>query len=311
MAILFGATMPDVKNGPPTKLENLSFITKENTFERFIELEILRYVYIYQQKSYLEREKDPFRSAVLEWERNPKEYIKDSMYGYLYYFIGKIWCETSKAKWEPNSISELNSRDLLEDCKKFFREGGTMETNGVSLEQAWFLETVRFKTPFLSVINKNMPLEENRRIAYKAVVDTGGMLGFFDYLCSEENTNIRYYSSMDYRLFTTPAYIYDGENGHHIELFGFNLFTNNIIYFDPFPYKSLLCFENNKAGVNAQRYQVPIPLSEYSSTPLWQVTKEELEKVIYAIFIPLHIYREIPYVASLSLEEALEKIHKI
>jgi hypothetical protein len=71
-----------------------------------------------------------------------------------------------------------------------------------------------------------------------------------------------------------PAFVYDGSMGHCIALFGFDQSQNRFRYHDTWPGQSLLCKENNAAGVDAQ------PVSD----GLWSVTKAEMTLVVFATF---------------------------
>ena len=74
---------------------------------------------------------------------------------------------------------------------------------------------------------------------------------------------------------------YDGNIGHCVTLIRYDVSASTFIYHDPWPQTSLLCRENNGAGIDAKRV----------GKQLWSITDIELEKVIFAFFIDLEIIK--------------------
>jgi len=72
---------------------------------------------------------------------------------------------------------------------------------------------------------------------------------------------------------------YDGHTGHCIRITAYDAAHDRFIYHDPWPLKSLLCAENNMAGVEAQ-----------PEGTRWSVTATELERVVFASFVFPHMW---------------------
>src|SRR5215469_8142069 len=70
---------------------------------------------------------------------------------------------------------------------------------------------------------------------------------------------------------------YDGKTGHCIIVKSYDEERDRLIYHDPWPLKSLLCKENNLAGVDAQ-----------PEGTRWSVTAKELESVLFASLVLPH-----------------------
>jgi hypothetical protein len=70
---------------------------------------------------------------------------------------------------------------------------------------------------------------------------------------------------------------HDGKTGHCIIVKQYDKARDRFIYHDPWPMNSLLCKENNMAGVDAKKER-----------KYWSVTSKELESVIFASFIFPH-----------------------
>jgi hypothetical protein len=70
------------------------------------------------------------------------------------------------------------------------------------------------------------------------------------------------------------ALYHDGATGHCIRLTDYLPDEDRFVYHDPWPARSLLCEENNKAGVKAE-----------PRGSRWSVTREELERVLVGVFM--------------------------
>lgn len=74
---------------------------------------------------------------------------------------------------------------------------------------------------------------------------------------------------------TLRAFTYDGKLGHCVGVFDFDRDRDRFRYHDTWPGRSLLCKENNAAGVDARR----------DPDGLWTITREEFARVVYAVFL--------------------------
>jgi hypothetical protein len=77
--------------------------------------------------------------------------------------------------------------------------------------------------------------------------------------------------------------VFDGEIGHCIMVTGLQKDSDRLVIWDPWPLRSLLCSENNIAGVAAEL------LPSDDDSPFWSISAEELSKVIYATFVPIEV----------------------
>lgn len=71
------------------------------------------------------------------------------------------------------------------------------------------------------------------------------------------------------------TFVFDGRMGHSITLLRYEPVTGSFVFLDPWPARSLLCRENNAAGVAAEPVE----------GQLWRMTAAELRTVIFAVFI--------------------------
>jgi hypothetical protein len=90
-------------------------------------------------------------------------------------------------------------------------------------------------------------------------------------------------------------FVYDGRSGHSITLLGHDAATKSFTYHDPWPGRSLLCEEQNAAGVAAQP----------AEDGRWRITAKELNDVIFAAFIWPTVWADLTGVSYAISYEAL------
>lgn len=201
----------------------------------------------------------------------------------FFHYLGKIWLAKNTIPHTVEDITKFDIRIVIDDYRKFRSSGGKVPIdNGLDLEQSYFVTQILGRTPLVCFLNsewrslcknqliqlRSLPpnelvthLQNNYRINLVTQRDITGQIRRWEGLC--------------------PSYIalvYDGEIGHCIIIIGLERDSRRIIYWDPWPLLSLLCRQNNKAGVAAQ------PVS--SGEPYWTIDAEEAEKVLVAVFIP-------------------------
>jgi hypothetical protein len=76
--------------------------------------------------------------------------------------------------------------------------------------------------------------------------------------------------------------VYDGRSGHAIRLVG-SEDSDTFIFHDPWPGRSLLCSENNAAGIDASE----------RAERRWAIGDNDLEKVIVAAFVQPRLWAEL------------------
>ena len=79
------------------------------------------------------------------------------------------------------------------------------------------------------------------------------------------------------------AFVTDGQMAHAVVLSGYDAANDAIVFIDPWKPRSLLCRENNVAGVDAQ----PRP------DETWSVRSGELARVLFAVFIDPPVWAEL------------------
>jgi hypothetical protein len=132
---------------------------------------------------------------------------------------------------------------------------------GATLEQSWLVFTLYGVEPYC-LLARPVPAEQIGRIS-RVVRQTPADL-------VQALTRMR----DDAGAINATTLHYDGKKGHCIRLTAYDASQDRFVYHDPWPERSLLCKENNMAGVDAQ-----------PEGTRWSVTAKELERVIFASFV--------------------------
>jgi len=132
----------------------------------------------------------------------------------------------------------------------------------------------------MTFINSNGPAFSTPRVTRKMMLDADAIL---------ELVTINFALKGSGRRQPVATLFYDGKIGHCITLLDVAPDGKQFAYHDPWPGRSLLCAENNAAGVAAAELgKTKIHLGEKSvDIPVWGVTREELARVIVASLVLL------------------------
>ncbi len=136
--------------------------------------------------------------------------------------------------------------------------------NGATIEQIWRLFTL-FEVETYCILAQSLPDDHLSGIKRLVKCTRGELI-----------QKLQRIQELEGQINVTTLH-HDGTTGHCIRLTAYDKMRDRFIYHDPWPEKSLLCKENNMAGVDAQ------PEGER-----WSVTAQELERVLFASFIFPH-----------------------
>jgi hypothetical protein len=135
---------------------------------------------------------------------------------------------------------------------------------GATLEQVWLFFTTMRQEPHC-LLARPLPKEQVSRITRLTNHSPAEVIGMLKKLQRSDDS------------INAVTCHYDGRTGHCIRVTSYDGTRDRFIYHDPWPARSLLCKENNMAGVDAQ-----------TEAKRWSVTSKELEKVIFASFLFPH-----------------------
>jgi hypothetical protein len=163
-----------------------------------------------------------------------------------------LWVELLEKAYEKFAALRKN-KGIYADLKK-----------GATLEQVWLFFTTMRQEPHC-LLARPLPKEQVSRITRLTNHSPAEVIRMLKKLQrSDDSINALTCHS-------------DGKTGHCIRVTSYDGTRDRFIYHDPWPAKSLLCKENNIAGVDAQ-----------PEGKLWSVTSRELETVLFASFLYPH-----------------------
>ena|SRR5215472_1719920 len=151
---------------------------------------------------------------------------------------------------------------------------------GLTVEEMWLTTELQLGQQFICVVNEatGQPME---RIERKVVGDADAVVG----------AALEYFQSKaGVRRNPIAALVSDGEFGHCISLADTDPDGTCFAFFDPWPGRSLLCAENNAAGVEAVslgQTKLRFPEGRSVAMETWQLSREELSRVMVALLIPM------------------------
>jgi hypothetical protein len=169
----------------------------------------------------------------------------------------------------PDPSGELKWYQIIEQA--LFQLTSTEEgrakygdpNKGATLEQAWRAQFLVTGCNAVCILASERPSVPTAGIPKTVLMPTSQLV----------QTLARAYASLP-RL-GVQTFVFDGRVGHCITLLDHDPSTSSFVYHDPWPGRSLLCSENNAAGVAATA----------TDKGYWRITESELRLVIFAIFL--------------------------
>lgn len=201
----------------------------------------------------------------------------------FFHYMGHIWVHNHNPPQTVDDLSAFNISEAVDAYRSYQSSGGNVPIDkGLDLESTYLMAQVLAQKPFICLLNREKEDISTPRMArvrhllpgeliavlqrnYLAKLDTG------EFIRNQVDRSGNVAS-----MYTTL--VYDGETGHCIILVGVEQGSDRLVLWDPWPLGSLLCYENNIAGVAAK----PVPSGE----TYWTVSVEEMARVVYAVFVP-------------------------
>ncbi len=197
------------------------------------------------------------------------------------HYIGTVWVHEHPLPDTRQALARLDWQDAAPDYERFLQAGGRVPERGLTLEELWLLSQVIFGEPFRCLVSSVQPPQPLERVTRKELLPPGQITArlkeyFFGRFSLRKSTHRQILGVRALRRICV-ATTYDGRTGHCITVFGIADDEETLIYHDPWPGRSLLCRENNVAGVEAR--------PERNGEPFWLVRLEEFERVVYGVLI--------------------------
>ena len=211
-------------------------------------------------------------------QQSQQAFSIDAMFQGFGHFLGTIWVHKNEVPTNTQSLATFDPVSLIPEYKAFIANGGHVPTHrGLTVEETWLTEQLFFREPLIVLLNHEQPPQPTQRVTRKTLLAPGDLIAFIQraFLDLEDWQDI---DQGQKRTFSYTMLVFDGKSGHTVVLLSIDQNTGAFRYFDPWPGRSLLCRENNSAGVAA----APCP----SGKRLWLITPNDLKKVIYAVMMP-------------------------
>lgn len=214
-------------------------------------------------------------------ERNSTS-VADSL-KLFYHYIHKVWVNSHFVPTEPNQLRSFDVVSLMPEFRIYMGNGGILDVSkGATLEETWLGLQLLLRQPLTCLINAQQPLQPNGRITRQLFLQPNELVEEFRRMFPVQlNPKNDIQGQMTRWGELSRSYltlVYDGKVGHCVSFVGTNNKRDSFIYFDPMPSRSLLCQENNQAGVSAELAN--------DKEWFWVIPADQLERVIYAVFKP-------------------------
>lgn len=175
---------------------------------------------------------------------------------------------------------------IVMDFHNDYEAGAWRELDrGLTMEEAWLFYELSLGEQFMCVVN-SAPAQPMERIERKIV---------FDAAATVETALAYFRNKAGATRRPIAALVTDGKFGHCITLADSDPAGTRFAFHDPWPGRSLLCDENNAAGVKASslgKTKVRFPDGRSTDIESWQLSREELTRVLVALMIPMTQWAE-------------------
>lgn len=200
----------------------------------------------------------------------------------FFHYLGKIWLD--RQNHTPQDAHELSSFKLAPVIAAYraYRSAGHQVPldEGLDLEQSYLVTQLVARRPLTCLLNAEMSELATPKMARVRILSATDLVAEVGRRFKVEiDTNRDVAGQLQRWGSLAPffvALVFDGETGHCILLRGVERRTGRLIYWDPWPLRSLLCIESNKAGVSAQL----VPSGEF----FWTLDPDSMTRVLCAVF---------------------------
>jgi hypothetical protein len=136
---------------------------------------------------------------------------------------------------------------------------------GATIEQAWRTRILISGRPPVCLVAEDRPPVSTRMITRVHGLTADALVQALQQMLASGSSK------------ESQVFYHDGSRGHSITILGYDTGNRTFTFMDPWPGRSLLCAENNPAGIDAR----PSP----TQPKLWTITADELQRVIVVAFV--------------------------
>ena len=187
----------------------------------------------------------------------------------FFQWVGSVWVDRNEVPTSAEELAGFDIASLIPEYRAYIAAGGQVDMeHGLSIQQVWLMGQLTAGAPLVCVINTLQPPQPSKRVTQLFPLNGNGIIEMLRQL----------FQATPGLLMTTG--VYDGDAiVHVITLQGMDAETGNILFYDPWPGRSLLCEENNSAGVAAGLAP--------GKANVWMLPPESMASVIHFVLVPM------------------------
>jgi hypothetical protein len=194
----------------------------------------------------------------------------------LLQYVATTWVHQNRVPTEPPELTRFEITRLWPAYRAFLKSGGQLEKRGRSLEEEWLLFQLGLKSPVTCLLNSVQPEQPAGRISRLRLLTASEIWVEFQRWYENPALDRPLLPDKPAAICPTSLLVYDGAKVAHV-IAAFSVWANELHFQDPWPGRSLLCAENNAAGVRARK-------SNFIK-PGWRITAKEFQRIVFAVFL--------------------------
>lgn len=181
-------------------------------------------------------------------------------------WIARVWIHLPDVPSEQDELSTFDELSLISEFRRSYENGDWREmSRGSSIEEAWLGFQLSTRAGARCLMSTEFADQPSGRISRKTLLQSDTFV-----------TSLRRW--MAHPRSACHAMVRTGSGtGHSILLLGFDADSSCFRYWDPWPVRSLLCAENNTAGISA--------IPDTSRPGLWLVPPADLRLNLAAVLL--------------------------
>jgi len=194
----------------------------------------------------------------------------------LLHYVATIWVNRNEVPTEPPALTEFDVWKLWPEYRAFIESGQRCPERGGSLEELFLMLQLRIAAPITCLLNSDQPEQPIARITRLRRLRAREIWSELQLYYANPKLHR---PNPDRPMGVAPiqTLVYDGTRVAH-GILSLMIWDNELHFQDSWPEVSLLCAENNSAGVAAQKSNL--------ATNSWRISADEFQRVVFAAFLP-------------------------
>ncbi len=184
-------------------------------------------------------------------------------------WIARVWVNETTVPTEGPELENFHEFRLIPIFRARYQTDGGRLRRGTTIEESWLSSQLTWRTPARCVLASPYAVSQPLgRVSRKTILEP----------VEFQQTLHHWFAAGGPPVF---AMVHDGQQGHSIMVFGVDQ-DGRFRFYDPWPVRSLLCAEQNVAGVVADE--------DTEASGAWRVSGRDLQKVLVAVITGEHAW---------------------